>query len=65
MEDYRNPGPAGVDKPAYVPPEITTYSQEDVVRLVGPALPCSGSDCVPSDTYQQTDLPNQRNPYRP
>lgn len=65
MEDFRNPGSAAADKPAYYPPEITTYSQEEVVRLVGPALPCSVSDCVPGDTYQQTVLPNLRNPYRP
>jgi len=54
-----------VDKPPYIPPEITTYSPDDVVRLVGPALPCTTADCVPSDTYQRAELPNQRNSFRP
>ncbi len=53
------------EKPAYSPPEITTYSQEEVLRLVGPALPCTSGDCLPSNTYLQADLPNQLNSSRP
>jgi|GEM_PF-2627266 len=30
-------------KPAYVPPKITTYTSEEILEQVGPALTCSGS----------------------
>ncbi len=35
-------------KPAYVPPKITTYTSEEILEQVGPALTCSISPC-PAD----------------
>jgi len=32
-------------KPAYDPPRITTYTSEEILEQVGPALTCSISPC--------------------
>ena len=42
-----NPDPARPElpKPAYVPPVITTYTSDEIVEQVGPALTCSVSPC--------------------
>ena len=32
-------------KPAYVPPTITSYTSEEILEQVGPALTCSISPC--------------------
>ena len=37
-----NPAPKAA-KPVYVPPRITTYTSEEILEQVGPALTCSGS----------------------
>ena len=31
----------GQAKPAYVPPMITSYTSEEILKKVGPALTCS------------------------
>jgi hypothetical protein len=36
--------PLGADKPAYVPPRITTYTSEEILEQVGPALTDSGGN---------------------
>jgi hypothetical protein len=35
---------SGAAKPAYVPPHITTYTSEEILEQVGPALTLSGTD---------------------
>jgi hypothetical protein len=38
--------------PAYVPPKIITYTSEELLEQVGPALTCSPSPCgVPGGTF--------------
>ncbi|MEE9911672.1 MAG: hypothetical protein K4571_08095 [Deltaproteobacteria bacterium] len=34
------------EKPAYVPPQIITYTSEELLEQIGPAMACSGSPCV-------------------
>ncbi len=47
--DDRGPAPIqDVDpKPAYQPPKITTYTSEEILEQVGPALACTISDGNP------------------
>ena len=33
-------------KPTYVAPVVTSYSSDEILEQVGPALTCSGSDVV-------------------
>lgn len=35
-------------KPAYLPPTVTTYTSDEILEQVGPALTCSGTPCVPN-----------------
>jgi hypothetical protein len=41
------PGPAKTDtpRPAYQPPRIITYTSEEILEQVGPALACSSFTC--------------------
>lgn len=39
------PTGAAAAKPAYVPPRITTYTSEEILEQVGPALTCSIAPC--------------------
>ncbi len=41
--DQANPG----SKPAYSPPEIVTYTHDEIVEIIGPAMACTPSDCLP------------------
>jgi hypothetical protein len=42
----RGTEPDGEDRlPAYVPPKIVTYTSEELLEQVGPALTCSPSPC--------------------
>jgi hypothetical protein len=34
---------ANESKPAYVPPTVITYTSEQILEQVGPALTCSGT----------------------
>jgi hypothetical protein len=36
-------GESGKDKPAYVPPTIVTYTSEEILEQIGPAMACSPS----------------------
>jgi hypothetical protein len=33
------------EKPVYVPPEVTTYTSEEILEQIGPAQACSPSPC--------------------
>jgi hypothetical protein len=46
----RETGPdAASQLPAYVPPKIVTYTSEELLEQMGPALTCSPAPCgVPS-----------------
>jgi hypothetical protein len=33
------------DLPAYVPPRIITYTSEELLEQIGPAMACSPSPC--------------------
>jgi hypothetical protein len=33
-------------KPEYIPPKIITYTKEDILEKIGPALACSPSPCA-------------------
>ena len=40
--------------PSYVPPKIVTYTSEELLEQVGPALTCSPSPCgIPSGGSSQ------------
>ena len=44
--------------PVYVPPKIVTYSSEELLEQVGPALTCSGTPCgIPSSQPSSQRLP--------
>jgi hypothetical protein len=44
--------------PDYVPPKIVTYSSEELLEQVGPALTCSPSPCgIPSPEPGSQRLP--------
>ncbi len=34
------------EKPAYVPPQIITYTSEELLEQIGPAMACSISPCL-------------------
>ena len=41
--------PGAGQLPVYVPPKIVTYTSEELLERVGPALTCSGTPCgIPS-----------------
>jgi hypothetical protein len=33
--------PKTKDKPEYVPPKIITFSQDEIIEIIGPAMACS------------------------
>ena len=33
------------EKPAYVPPQIITYTSEELLEQIGPAMACSPTPC--------------------
>ena len=39
----------GKDRPKYVPPSIVSYSSEELIEQLGPALSCSPTPCPPSN----------------
>lgn len=41
-------GCAPEEKKKYVPPRIITYTQDEVIEIIGPALACTPADCYPS-----------------
>jgi len=45
----RDAGSSAQEKPEkktnYIPPQIITYSQDEVIEIIGPALACSPVDC--------------------
>jgi hypothetical protein len=43
--------------PVYVPPKIVTYTGEELMERVGPALTCSGSPCGIPSAPQGSRLP--------
>jgi hypothetical protein len=56
--ESRNPrgtAPDGEDQlPAYVPPKIVTYTSEELLEQVGPALTCSPTPCgIPAGSLGQ------------
>lgn len=34
------------EKPAYVPPQIITYTSEELLEQIGPAMACSPAPCA-------------------
>jgi hypothetical protein len=38
----------GREKPKYVPPKIVTYTSEEILEQIGPAMACSPSPCPTS-----------------
>jgi hypothetical protein len=48
LEDARKDQSSGTDRPKYVPPRIVSYSSEEILEQVGPALTCSGAPCPPA-----------------
>jgi hypothetical protein len=41
----RKPKPK--DKPRYVPPKIVTFSQDEIIEIIGPAMACSVTPSCP------------------
>jgi hypothetical protein len=37
--------PKTKEKPRYVPPKIITYSQDEIIEIIGPAMACSVNPC--------------------
>jgi hypothetical protein len=44
-EDADRPEKERDDPPAYVPPRIITYTSEELLERIGPAMACSPSPC--------------------
>ncbi len=45
--------------PGYVPPKIVTYTSEELLEAIGPALACSPSPCgIPGGRPGQAAPPN-------
>jgi hypothetical protein len=40
--------PKTKDKPPYVPPEIITFSQDEIIEIIGPAMACSVNPSCPA-----------------
>ncbi len=38
--------PEGNEKPEYEPPRIVTYTSEELLEQIGPAMACSPSPCA-------------------
>jgi len=36
------------EKPLYVPPKIVTFSQDEIIELIGPAMACSVNPSCPA-----------------
>lgn len=35
-------------KPRYVPPKIVTFSQDEIIEIIGPAMACSVNPACPA-----------------
>lgn len=40
--------PKTKDKPKYVPPKIITFSQDEIIEIIGPAMACSVNPSCPT-----------------
>lgn len=40
--------PKAKEKPQYVPPKIITFSQDEIIEIIGPAMACSISPSCPT-----------------
>jgi hypothetical protein len=40
--------PKTKDKPRYVPPKIVTFSQDEIIEIIGPAMACSVNPSCPA-----------------
>lgn len=38
-----------IKKPNYIPPEIISYTSEEIIEKIGPAMACSPDPCPISD----------------